>query len=70
MLERRGLRLVHPESWTNVTLGAILGLMKFPLAPVDPLGEALHFLRMTGFCPATRNSRPRGRSRSLHSMTV
>ena len=54
MLERPGLRLVHPESWTNVTVGPILGPMKIPLAPVDPLGEALHFLRMTGvlYCRA------------------
>jgi AraC-like DNA-binding protein len=37
-----------------VTVGPILGLMKIPLAPVDPLGEALHFLRMTGvlYCRA------------------
>jgi hypothetical protein len=37
-----------------VTVGPILGPMKIPLAPVDPLGETLHFLRMTGvmYCRA------------------
>jgi Cupin len=48
MLERLGLRLVHPCSWTNMAVRRILEPMKIPLAPVDPLGEALHFLRMTG----------------------
>src|SRR5262245_32426998 len=54
MLERPGLRLVDPYSWTNATAGTILGPMKIPLASVDPLGEALHFLRMTGvlYCRA------------------
>jgi AraC-like DNA-binding protein len=35
-------------------VGSILGPMKIPLATVDPLGEALHFLRMTGvlYCRA------------------
>jgi AraC-like DNA-binding protein/mannose-6-phosphate isomerase-like protein (cupin superfamily) len=54
MLERLALRLVHPKSWTTVTVGPILEPMKIPLPPVDPLGEALHFLRMTGvlYCRA------------------
>jgi AraC-like DNA-binding protein len=43
--------LIHARS-SNVLDGQMIGahtrVMKIPLAPVDPLGEALHFLRMSG----------------------
>ncbi len=40
--------LVRPDAWTIAQSRRILRLMKIPLAPADPLGEALHFLRMSG----------------------
>jgi hypothetical protein len=52
-LERPGLRLVHPFVDERQG-GAHTRTVKLPLAAVDPLGEALHFLRMTGvlYCRA------------------
>lgn len=42
--------LQSPKSWTHRPVGRILGSMrsKSPWPTEDPLGEALHFLRMTG----------------------
>ena len=39
--------LVRPTGWTVSRTGRILGPMAIPVAH-DPLGEALHFLRMSG----------------------
>ena len=53
-LERPRLRLVHPLFVDEHRAGAQTRTVKIPLPAVDPLGEALHFLRMTGvlYCRA------------------
>jgi hypothetical protein len=41
--------LVHPEHWATCSCLCILNGMNVELPTViDPLGEALHFLRMSG----------------------
>jgi len=43
--------LIHARSSSLLdgqTIGAHTRVVKIPLAPVDPLGETLHFLRMSG----------------------
>jgi AraC-like DNA-binding protein len=48
MLRRRELLPLRPGSWTACPGEAHTRIVKMPLIPVDPLGQALHFLRMTG----------------------
>src|SRR4051812_20782182 len=50
MTERPPVMLVRPESWTACGFPPDLRDMKdMNRILVDPLGEALHFLRMSGF---------------------
>jgi AraC-like DNA-binding protein len=50
MTKPRGLMLDRPMHWTSRFKPCILGSMEAPdpFPPADPLGEALHFLRMNG----------------------
>lgn len=50
MTERRRKMLDRPQAWMNERTGCTLGGMEAPdpFPPSDPLGEALHFLRMNG----------------------
>jgi AraC-like DNA-binding protein len=50
MTEKRRFMRDRPAVWTHSTETSILGPMESldPWAPSDPLGEALHFLRMNG----------------------
>lgn len=40
--------LIRPQLWTSRIVSVIIENMKDAWGPVDPLGEALHFLRMSG----------------------
>src|SRR5688572_19988406 len=48
MLRRRESLPLRPDSWTPCGSEAHTRIVKMSLTPVDPLGQALHFLRMTG----------------------
>src|SRR5688572_6097307 len=48
MTGRRSFMLIRPITWTVSRSAAHTRGMRVPLSHADPLGEALHFLRMTG----------------------
>ena len=61
MLRRRESLSLRPDPWTRVRSEAHTRIVKAPLTPVDRLGQALHFLRMTGvMAPSFRIHRAMG----------
>ena len=64
--------LIHARSSNGLdgqTRAGHTRVMKLPLAH-DPLGEALHFLRMSGVFYCRPSSRPPGRSSCRRSRTA